>query len=79
MTANDRAMAKAVNFGLMYGQSSFGLAKVLGISRREAKNYITMYFERFNKVKGYMDSLKEACEEKGYTQTLFAGKGFARY
>ena len=76
VSANDRSMAKAVNFGLMYGQSSFGLAKVLGISRREAKNYITMYFERFNKIKGYMDSLKEACEEKGYTETLFGRKRF---
>jgi len=76
VSANDRSMAKAVNFGLMYGQSSFGLAKALGISRREAKNYITMYFERFNKVKGYMDSLKEVCEERGYTQTLFGRKRF---
>ncbi len=76
VSPNDRSMAKAVNFGLMYGQSSFGLAKALGISRRDAKNYITMYFERFNKVKGYMDSLKEVCEEKGYTQTLFGRKRF---
>ena len=69
-------MAKSVNFGLMYGQSSFGLAKALGISRREAKNYITMYFERFNRVKSYMDTLKESCEEKGHTVTLFGRKRF---
>ena len=76
VSSADRAMAKTVNFGLMYGQSSFGLAKSLGISRREAKNYITMYFEKFSCVKGYMDSLKEFCEEKGYTQTLFGRKRF---
>ncbi|MDC0253961.1 DNA polymerase I [Bacteriovoracales bacterium] len=76
VTSNDRSMAKSVNFGLMYGQSSFGLAKALGISRREAKNYITMYFERFSRVKSYMDSLKELCEEKGYTVTLFGRKRF---
>jgi DNA polymerase-1 len=76
VSSADRAMAKTVNFGLMYGQSSFGLAKSLGISRKEAKNYITMYFEKFSLVKGYMDSLKEFCEEKGYTQTLFGRKRF---
>ena len=74
VSSNDRSMAKAVNFGLMYGQSSFGLAKVLGISRRDAKNYITMYFERFNKIKGYMDSLKEVCEEKGLHKLYLAKK-----
>ncbi len=74
VTKEERSQAKAVNFGLMYGQGSFGLAQQLGISRTEAKNYITSYFERFHKVKGYLDELKEECEEKGYTETLFGRK-----
>ena len=49
VTSNDRSKAKAVNFGLMYGQSSFGLSKALKISRKEAKDYITMYFEQFSR------------------------------
>ena len=51
ITSNERSKAKAVNFGLMYGQSSFGLSKALKISRSEAKEYITNYFRRFSKVK----------------------------
>ena len=72
----DRSKAKAVNFGLMYGQSSFGLAAALKISRKEAKEYITNYFERFSSVKGYLDELKEDCERNGYSITL---KGRKRY
>ena len=74
VTANERSKAKAVNFGLMYGQSSFGLSKALKISRKEAKDYITAYFERFSSVKGYLDSLKEKCEEKGYAITFHGRK-----
>ena len=55
----------------MYGQSSFGLSQMLKISPKEAKEYITAYFERFNKVKSYLDTLKESCEESGYTSTVF--------
>src|SRR5690606_2631010 len=58
VTSEDRSRAKAVNFGLMYGQSSFGLAAQLKISRKDAKDYITRYFERFSSVKLYLDSLK---------------------
>ena len=76
VSSNDRSKAKAVNFGLMYGQSSFGLGKALGISRGEAKEYITMYFERFSKVKGYLDSLKDYAENQGYSKTLFGRKRF---
>lgn len=76
VTSDQRASAKAVNFGLMYGQSSFGLAAALKISRKEARDYITMYFERFSKVKAFLDSLKEKCEEKGYAETLFGRKRF---
>jgi len=76
VTSNDRSKAKAVNFGLMYGQSSFGLASTLGISRKEAKEYITLYFERFNRVKSYLDGLKVECEKVGYAQTLHGRKRF---
>ncbi len=74
VTSNDRSKAKAVNFGLMYGQSSFGLSKVLKISRKEAMDYITMYFARFSKVKSFLDSLKELCEQRGYAMTLHGRK-----
>lgn len=74
VTSDDRAKAKAVNFGLIYGQSSFGLAKALGISRKEAKDYITRYFEKFGHIKSFLDSLKEACEKTGYAKTMFGRK-----
>jgi DNA polymerase-1 len=74
VSKNDRSQAKTVNFGLMYGQGSFGLSKTLGISMGEAKNYITEYFEKFHKVKSYLDGLKEECEEKGHTETLYGRK-----
>lgn len=70
INSSDRSKAKAVNFGLMYGQSSFGLAKALRISRTEARDYITKYFERFNHVKSYLDGLKEEAERHGYAITL---------
>ena len=76
VTSNDRSKAKAVNFGLMYGQSSFGLSKALKISRKEAKDYITMYFERFSKVKSYLDGLKELCEKNGYAETMYGRKRY---
>lgn len=74
VSREDRSRAKAVNFGLMYGQSSFGLASSLGISRTEAKQYIDNYFKRFNKVKAYLDELKERCEQTGYAITLHGRK-----
>jgi len=76
VSSDDRSKAKAVNFGLMYGQSSFGLASQLKISRKEAKEYITNYFERFSRVKGYLDTLKEKAEKEGYAITLFGRKRF---
>ena len=76
ITSVQRSSAKAVNFGLMYGQSSFGLSKALRISRKEAKEYITNYFERFHKVKSYLDSLKELAEETGYSETYHGRKRF---
>ncbi|MGB0452892.1 MAG: DNA polymerase I [Bacteriovoracaceae bacterium] len=76
VTPNDRSKAKAVNFGLMYGQSSFGLAKALKISRKEAKQYIEMYFQRFSAVKSFLDSLKELCERNGYSETMYGRKRY---
>lgn len=76
VTSEERSKAKAVNFGLMYGQSSFGLASQLRISRTEAKDYITQYFRRFSKVKSFLDSLKEEAEKTGYAMTLFGRKRF---
>ncbi len=74
--SSDRSMAKTVNFGLMYGQSSFGLASTLKISRTEAKNYIEKYFHRFGSIKTFLDTLKDKAEQTGYTETYFHRKRF---
>lgn len=76
VTKDQRNSAKAINFGLMYGQTSFGLSQTLGIGQAQAKDYITKYFQRFGRVKAYLDSLKELAEEKGYAETLFGRKRF---
>jgi DNA polymerase I len=76
VTSQERSKAKAVNFGLMYGQSSFGLSNALKISRSEAKEYITKYFERFGEVKGYLDTLKEKAEDTGFAITYHGRKRF---
>ncbi len=70
ISRQERSLAKAVNFGLMYGQSSFGLSRTLGISRKIAKEYIERYFEKFPKVKGYLDQLKERGISLGKSETL---------
>lgn len=69
-----RNSAKAINFGLMYGQTSFGLSEALHISQGEAKKYITSYFQKFQSVKGFLDELKEKAEKSGYAETLFGRK-----
>lgn len=66
-----RRQAKAINFGIIYGISAFGLAAQLGISRGEAKDYIDMYFERFPGIKDYMEDTKAFCRENGYVETIF--------
>ena len=66
-----RRRAKAINFGIIYGISAFGLANQLGISRQEAGDYIKTYFERFPGIRDYMDSTKEYCREHGYVETIF--------
>lgn len=71
VTSDQRRNAKAVNFGLIYGMSAFGLAKQLGISRGEAQAYIDAYFNRYTGVKTYMDSIREQAGEQGYVETLF--------
>lgn len=76
VTSDERSKAKAVNFGLMYGQSSFGLAKALRISRKEAKEYIDAYFTKFKKVKIFLDSLKEQAEKDGYSKTMMGRKRY---
>ncbi|MCK5091123.1 MAG: DNA polymerase I, partial [Gammaproteobacteria bacterium] len=70
--SNDqRRSAKAINFGLIYGMSAFGLAKQLGISRGDAQNYVDLYFERYPGVKNYMDSTREKAAEQGYVETVY--------
>ncbi|MEM6384112.1 MAG: DNA polymerase I [Pseudomonadota bacterium] len=66
-----RRQAKAINFGIIYGISAFGLANQLGIERSEAGAYIKTYFERFPGIKQYMDDTKAFCREHGYVQTIF--------
>lgn len=74
VTKDMRSGAKAINFGLMYGQTSFGLSQALHISQGEAKKYITSYFKKFHSVKSFLDGLKEKAEETGYAETLFGRK-----
>ena len=66
-----RRAAKAINFGLIYGMSAFGLARQLGIGRAEAQDYIDRYFARYPGVRAYMDAIRDSAREKGYVETLF--------
>ncbi len=68
---DQRRSAKAINFGLMYGMSAFGLARQLGISRGEAQEYTDLYFDRYPGVKQYMDDTRASAGEKGYVETVF--------
>jgi DNA polymerase-1 len=71
VTNEQRRSAKAINFGLIYGMSAFGLAKQLGISRTEAKTYVDAYFERYPGVRRYMDETRAEAAETGYVETVF--------
>ncbi|MEC8695155.1 MAG: DNA polymerase I [Pseudomonadota bacterium] len=71
VTDEQRRRAKAINFGLIYGMSAFGLARQLGIERAEAAAYIDRYFERYPGVRYYMDSTRAMVHEKGYVETVF--------
>jgi DNA polymerase-1 len=71
VTTDHRRSAKAINFGLMYGMSAFGLAKQLHIGRKEAQQYMDLYFERYPGVADFMEQIREDAREKGYVETLF--------
>ena len=71
VTNDLRRSAKAINFGLIYGMSAFGLAQQLGLSRSQAQTYIDLYFARYPGVKNYMDSIREQAREQGYIETVF--------
>lgn len=74
VTATERRNAKAINFGLLYGMSAFGLAKQLQMSRGEAQEYIDMYFERYPGVKQYMIDTRASAHERGYIETILGRK-----
>ena len=71
MDGETRRRAKAINFGIIYGISGFGLARQLGISQGEARDYIAAYFENFPGIRTYMDNIKTEARETGYVETLF--------
>ncbi|AAU91347.1 DNA polymerase I [Methylococcus capsulatus str. Bath] len=71
VTSSQRRSAKAINFGLIYGMSAFGLAKQLGIQQKLAQGYIDLYFARYPGVRAYMDRTRESARELGYVETLF--------
>ncbi|MBQ9279447.1 MAG: DNA polymerase I [Clostridia bacterium] len=76
VTKQMRSEAKAVNFGIVYGISDFGLATNIHISRRRAKEYIEKYFEKYPKIKEYMDNSVKNCKEKGYVETLWGRRRY---
>ncbi|MFZ0467832.1 MAG: DNA polymerase I [Thiogranum sp.] len=71
VTVEQRRSAKAINFGLIYGMSAFGLGKQLGIERGQAQAYVDRYFQRYPGVKAYMETTRELAREQGYVETLF--------
>ncbi len=71
VSSETRRSAKAINFGLIYGMSAFGLARQLGIERREAQEYIDLYFARYPGVKRYMEDTRAKAHDLGYVETLF--------
>jgi DNA polymerase-1 len=71
VSSDQRRAAKAINFGLIYGMSAFGLAKQLGISREKAQLYVDLYFLRYPGVKAYMDRTRDLARQQGYVETLF--------
>ena len=71
VSTEQRRSAKAINFGLIYGMSAFGLAKQLGIERKAAQSYVDLYFERYPGVQAFMDRTREEAKEQGYVETVF--------
>ena len=79
VTADQRRVAKMINFGLMYGMSAHGLAQRLGIPRGEAAEYVQRYFERYPGVKAYMDLTRARAKSEGYVETLFGRRLYLDY
>jgi DNA polymerase-1 len=75
-TSDERRAAKAINFGLIYGISAYGLARQLKIDNMEAKNIIDTYFSKYKRVRQYMDELKETAKEQEYVETMYGRKIF---
>ncbi|MDH4124135.1 MAG: DNA polymerase I [Gammaproteobacteria bacterium] len=71
VTAEQRRSAKAINFGLMYGMSAFGLAKQLGIARGQAQEYVNLYFDRYPGIKAFMEAIREQARVEGFVETVF--------
>ena len=71
-----RSRAKAVNFGIVYGISDFGLSEQTGIDIKEAKKYIEQYLEKYSGIKKYMDNIAEQAKIKGYTETMFGRRRY---
>jgi DNA polymerase-1 len=78
VTAEQRRRAKVINFGILYGMSAFGLSRELGISGKEAKEYIEQYFRRYPKVKEYIESVKESARKNGYVTTTVGRRRFVK-
>lgn len=78
VTREQRSSAKAVNFGIIYGQSAFGLAQNLNISRTEAKQIIDSYFEQYPTIKAYMDNAIQSAREKGYVETIMKRRRYLK-
>lgn len=76
---NERRAAKAINFGLMYGMSAFGLARQLGIDRGQAQDYIALYFSRYPGVRDFMESTRQQARAQGYVETVFGRRLYLDY
>ncbi|MBP6798087.1 MAG: DNA polymerase I [Luteimonas sp.] len=79
VTPNERRAAKAINFGLMYGMSAFGLARNLGIGRGEAQDYIATYFSRYPGVRDFMERTRQEARDRGYVETVFGRRLYLEY
>ncbi|MFT4255388.1 MAG: DNA polymerase I [Pseudoxanthomonas sp.] len=79
VSSNERRAAKAINFGLMYGMSAFGLARQLGIGRGEAQDYIALYFNRYPGVRDFMENTRRQAHECGYVETVFGRRLYLDY
>ena len=78
VTSLDRSRAKAVNFGVIYGMSGFGLSEEIHVTRKEAEGYIKDYFTKHPKVKAYMDNAVASCKANGYSETIFGRRRYIR-